>query len=107
VEFKLGCPSCSNSAPSYWHHENSGCENSRMLITSRGYLSCGGCGIGYNMSYWRFRCSNHPGEPRSMNQDCWNESMAHALLLGNVNSAIQDLSIYVACHKKEFGFKEN
>jgi hypothetical protein len=70
VEFYLGCPSCSNSEPSYWHHNKSGCENSRMLITNRGFLSCGGCGTGYNMSNWRFSCSNHPGEYRSMSEDC-------------------------------------
>jgi hypothetical protein len=70
VEFKLGCPSCSNSEPSYWHHNKDGCRDTRMLITNRGYLSCGGCGTGYNMSYWRFSCSNHPGDPRSMNEDC-------------------------------------
>jgi len=51
VEFYMGCPSCSDSTPGNWHHIKSGCENSRLLITNRGYLSCGGCGIGYNMSY--------------------------------------------------------
>jgi len=32
--------------------------------------------------------------------------MARALMLATANSAIQELSMYVACHKKEFGFKE-
>jgi len=36
VEFKLGCPSCSNSTPTLWHHVRSGCENNRMLITNKG-----------------------------------------------------------------------
>jgi len=105
VEFRLGCPSCSNSTPTLWHHVRSGCENSRMLITNKGWLSCGGCGTGYNMSNWRFSCSNHPGDYRSMSEDCWNESMARALMLGSTNSAIKRLSMYVASHPEKFGFK--
>lgn len=104
VEFKFGCPGCSNSSPSSWHHVRSGCESSRMLITNKGWLSCGGCGTGYIMSNWRFSCSGHPGDYRKMSEECWNESMARALMLANTNRAIKRLSMYVASHPDKFGF---
>jgi len=38
IEFKMACPAvgCSDNRPDYWHHARSGCENSRMLISTRG-----------------------------------------------------------------------
>jgi len=36
IEFKMACPAqyCDNRAPGYWYHNNDGCRESRMLITS-------------------------------------------------------------------------
>lgn len=106
VEFKLGCPCCSNNSSTSWHHVRRGCENSRMLITNKGWLSCEKCGTGYNMSNWSFSCSNHPGDYRSMNQDSWEKSMAYALCIKGVNKATKQLNVYVTNHPKKFGFEE-
>jgi len=52
IEFKMACPAkdCDDKEAGYWHHNRSGCENSRLLITNKGYISCGGCGTRYIMS---------------------------------------------------------
>jgi hypothetical protein len=71
IEFKVACPAenCSDRRADYWHHNKDGCENSRMLITSWGKLSCGGCGVAYSMANWQFACSLHEGGYRSMSKD--------------------------------------
>ena len=111
VEFKLACPgkNCSNREETYWQHNNSKCiENkNRMLISNKGWLSCGGCGTGYIMSNWNFACSKHEGEYREMTQDSWEMSMSLALATGKTTQTTKDLNVYVTNHPKEFGFKDN
>jgi hypothetical protein len=111
VEFKLACPAkdCSSRKESYWQHNNSKCiENkNRMLISNKGWLSCGGCGTGYNMANWKFACSEHEGKYREMSQDSWEMSMSLALATGKTNQTTKDLNVYVTNHPKEFGFKDN
>ena len=106
VEFRMGClaTGCSDKEPSYWHHNRDGCRDSRMLITNKGMLSCGNCGLKLSMSNWSFACSRHYGDYRSMSQDSWEKSMAYALCMKNTNNATKQLNVYVTNHPEKFGF---
>ena len=107
----MACPAekCEDREAGYWYHNREECKKnkSRMLITNRGFLSCGGCGAGYNMANWQFLCSKHDGGYKSMNKDSWNKSMALALNLVDVNEVTQDLNVFVTNHPEKFGFPRN
>jgi len=101
----LACPTdyCGSTNTSYWYHSNSGyllassrSGCGRLEISNKGEIKCQGCGTSGRISNWKFACSNHPSEYRTVS----NFSFRRSLMAANdFSGMITDLQTYLTSHR--------
>ena len=95
----MPCPAtgCSNSVPTNFTH-TPGC-GSRLEVSSRARIRCGGCSFACDLKDYHFACSNHRGDYRSIGRDSLDKSLSIVLGMGSVNQVMTDLSVYIVNHR--------
>ena len=95
----MPCPAtgCSNMVPTNFTH-TPGC-GSRLEVSSKARIRCSGCSFNCDLKDYRFTCSNHRGDYRTMDRYSLNKSLSIVLGMSSVSQVMTDLNLYTANHR--------
>jgi len=98
TDLYIPCPAsgCSSRNFTYFTH-TLGC-GSRLEVSNKAKIRCSGCSFTCDLKDYRFTCSNHSGEYRTMDRYSLDKSLSMALMMGRVSEVVRDLVTYTSNH---------
>ena len=98
TDLYMPCPAsgCSSRNFTYFTH-TPGC-GSRLEVSNKAKIGCSGCSFTCDLKDYRFTCSNHSGEYRTMDRYSLDKSLSMALMMGRVSEVVKDLVTYTHNH---------